>query len=225
MSIFVRPDSPPPRQPSPEFVPAPLPSPHLQARLRKSSSKQSISSSPSLPPGLHLSTGLRNFVHSTRSYEQLGERSERRRASSSPIVSPPTTPPSLPLPSTSLSVDHSRPSRRYPSCATTYRSPPPSPSIPSPPPPVPPIPAFVVTAPKEVKYMHHPSQPMSVSPIRLPDFDNVSPLSESTYIPQPLPRVPPPQKHSGIGMTCLKFFSLRHTKHNTKQSASYTTNA
>jgi hypothetical protein len=215
MSIFTRPDSPPPRQPSPEFVPAPLPSPHLQARLRKSSSKQSLS--PSVPPGLHPFPAPHNFVHSTRSYDHLNERLERRRISSSPVSS--TMPRSISqntIPSTSQSVDYSRPYRRYLSHGTTYRSPPPSPTISSPPPPVPPIPAMA-TASKEVKPM--PSQPMSVAPIRIPNFDNVSPLSESTFLPRQHPKVPLPQKQGGVGMTCLKFFSLR----NAKQRVPYTT--
>jgi hypothetical protein len=213
MSIFTRPDSPPPRQPSPEFVPTPLPSPHLRARLRKSSSKQSLGpSSPSIPPGL---SAPRNFIHSSRSYDHLDERTERRRRTSSNPMSGPITP--RPLTQnypTSLSVDHGR--RRNLSQATPYRSPPPSPAISPPPPPVPPIPAFVLTPPKEDKPTH-PPQSMS-GLIRLPDLDNVSPLSESTFIPRQHPKVPPP-KHSG--MTCLKFFSLR----NTKRRVIYTTNS
>jgi hypothetical protein len=204
MSIFTRPDSPPPRQPSPEFIPAPLPSPHLQARLRKSSSK--ISLSPSVPPGLHSFPTPHNSVHSTRSYEHLGERSGRRRISSTPVLSPLTRPHSTPLnnsPAPSHSLDHSRPYRRYPSHG---------PTISSPPPPVPPIPAMG-TALREVKSIHS-SQSISVAPICLPEFDSVSPVSESTCLPRQHPTAPSPQKQrlTGVGMTCLKFFSLRNTK-------------
>jgi len=210
MSIFTRPDSPPPRQPSPDFVPAPLPSPHLRARLHKSSSKQSLSNySPSVPPGLHPSLAPHNFVRSTRSCEHLNE--GRKRTSSTPILSPiPRSLPQLAIPSTSLSVDHGRPNRRFLSHATPYRSPPPSPTIHSPPPPVPPIPPFVIATTK-YKPTHTP-QPMS-TPIHIPDFGYVSPLPESTSLPQQNPKVhPSPQKHSAVRMTCLKFFSLRSTK-------------
>ena len=204
MSIFTRPESPPPRQPSPEFVPAPLPSPHFQARLRKSSSKQSLS--PSVPPGLHPLPVPRNLVHSSRSHEHLGNWPEGRRRTPSNPHTLSSTHRSPPTPPTSLSVDHAsgRHWRRSALQAGTYHSPPPSPAIPSPPPPVPPIPAFVAA---EVK--HKVSPPMSKSPICLPDFDNVA---VSTRQSRQQPKLPPLQNHSGIGMTCLKFFSTRNTK-------------
>jgi hypothetical protein len=224
MSFFTRPDSPPPRQPSPDFIPAPLPSPHLRARLRHSSSKQSLPSySPSLPPGLNPVPRAPKPLTSMRSCDHIngrsrtGEEYERRRTRSTLTASPPTTPRSLTAPSTSRASDE-RPHRRCLSSAIPYLSPPPSPTISLAPPPVPPIPAFVLTPPAaDVKSPRRP-QPMSITPIRLSELDNLPPLSPSTCLSQkqsrPSPPLPTstPEKHRSVGMTCLKFFSLRNSR-------------
>ena len=91
MSIFVRPDSPPPRQPSPDILPEPLPYPRHPCR---------VSSRPKVR------------IHSARSYdflsinpESLSDdghcslRSARPRTRSNLNISPLTTPSSSPAPS------------------------------------------------------------------------------------------------------------------------------
>jgi hypothetical protein len=103
MSIFVRPDSPPPRQPSPDILPEPLPYPHHPRRI------------PSRP---------KIRVHSARSYdflsikqESLSDdghcslRSARPRIRSNLNVSPVTTPSSSPAPSLTFSHSPSAPYR------------------------------------------------------------------------------------------------------------------
>ncbi|KAG6830827.1 hypothetical protein H0H92_014479 [Tricholoma furcatifolium] len=117
MSIFTRPASPPPRQPSPELLYSPLP---LRSRNRTLSNSQ-----PRPAP--------KKPILTVRSYNDLASRA---------IHSPPPTPRSLPP---TLTPDYHH--RRTLSNAIPYRSPPPSPTISSPPPPVPPIPAFVLSPP------------------------------------------------------------------------------
>jgi len=202
MSIFTRPDSPPPRQPSPQFIPTPLPSPHIHARLRKSSSKQSLPPT-TTPPGLHSFPTTNRLVHPVRSYDHLVTRRSPASTSSHLTPSPPR---SLQIHSAPLAADI-RPHRRCISHSTPYRSPPPSPTMASLPPPVPPIPAFVLEGKPS-----HTSQRASVTPIHL---DSISPLSESVFLPRKQarrPRPTTPEKHSCVGMTCWKFFSLRSMK-------------
>ncbi|KAF9464430.1 hypothetical protein BDZ94DRAFT_1256418 [Collybia nuda] len=215
MSFFSRPDSPPPRQPSPDFLPAPLPSPHLRARLRHSSSKHSLPNySPSLPPGLTPDL----FPRYMRSYDHINasiDGFERKRARSALTASPPTTPRSLPVPSSSRASDE-RPHRRCLSSAIPYRSPPPSPTISLAPPPVPPIPAFVLTPLVDIKSPPR-QKPSLTTPIHLPELDNLpslpQPTRRSRKQSRPLPlSTPSPEKHRSVGMTCLKFFSIRKSR-------------
>jgi hypothetical protein len=105
MSIFVRPDSPPPRQPSPDILPEPLPYPHHPRRI------------PSRP---------KIRIHSARSYdflnikqESLSDdghcslRSTRPRTRSNLNVSPVTTPSSSPAPPSAFSYSPSAPPVPY----------------------------------------------------------------------------------------------------------------
>lgn len=66
MSIFVRPDSPPPRQPSPDIAPAPLPYPHHPRRVVSQPKIRAVS--PVLPPGLQFPT---RTVQPARSYDRI----------------------------------------------------------------------------------------------------------------------------------------------------------
>ncbi|GLB33933.1 hypothetical protein LshimejAT787_0108170 [Lyophyllum shimeji] len=233
MSIFIRPASPPPRQPSPELAYAPLP---LRARQRTMSSQYSLST-PATPPGLGVRHQHKPML-SVRSYDHLHEkasrsgthhqefRSRNTRVRSHPTASPPTTPRSLPLPSPSRSQFSDIPlPRRTLSNAIPYRSPPPSPTIEAPPPPVPPIPAFVLSPPAQVKPVDY-SHPAGTMPIHLPDLDTLPSLSESTRIlrkqaPAPSPGKHPcsPEPHRSVGMTCLKFFSTRNSKRRAGQAS------
>ncbi|KAF5388419.1 hypothetical protein D9615_000519 [Tricholomella constricta] len=221
MSIFTRPQSPPPRQPSPELAYTPLP---VRARQRTTSSQHSSSSyAPATPPGLTLKRPYRPVL-SVRSCDHLHQRAQEHtlrntRTRSTLTASPPATPRSLPSPSRSQ-FNESPSHRRTLSNAIPYRSPPPSPTIAVPPPPVPPIPAFVLSPPAQIKSAHCP-QPVVIMPIHLPDLANLSPLDEPTHATRtrkhttpPSPHKPyvSPDKHRSMGMTCLKFFFLRNSK-------------
>ena len=70
MSIFVRPDSPPPRQPSPDIAIAPLPYPHHPRRVASQPKIRVVS--PSHPPGLHSPRTVqpvRSYDHMTKAHE------------------------------------------------------------------------------------------------------------------------------------------------------------
>ncbi|KAG6903509.1 hypothetical protein C0995_005532 [Termitomyces sp. Mi166 len=205
MSIFARPPSPPPRQPSPELGYTPLPSPHVRARHRTLSSQ--TSSAPSLPPGL-TTAKPRKSILTVRSCNDLPSSSRSQSIASS--STPPATPRSMHSPSRSHfgHIYH----RRTLSNAIPYRSPPPSPTLPSPPPPVPPIPTFALSPPTPMKRC---PPPAAITPIHLPDLDNVPPLTEVTCQPRsrkqasPTKHIRTPEK---VAMTCLRFFSLRNSK-------------
>lgn len=66
MSIFVRPDSPPPRQPSPDILPAPLPYPNHPRRVVSHPKIRTVS--PARPPGLQLPT---RTIQYARSYDHI----------------------------------------------------------------------------------------------------------------------------------------------------------
>ncbi|KAF8914020.1 hypothetical protein CPB84DRAFT_45621 [Gymnopilus junonius] len=65
MSIFVRPDSPPPRQPSPDILLTPLPCPHPR---RVSSQPEIELLSPAVSPRLDIQA---RTIHSSRSFDGL----------------------------------------------------------------------------------------------------------------------------------------------------------
>ncbi|PPQ83278.1 hypothetical protein CVT25_004018 [Psilocybe cyanescens] len=81
-SIFVRPDSPPPRQPSPDFLPAPLPYPHHPRRI--ASQPKIRVHSPSIPPGLH---GRNKTLQSARSCDFVSSRPSESRDEQDPRCS------------------------------------------------------------------------------------------------------------------------------------------
>ncbi|KAG5651965.1 hypothetical protein H0H81_006780 [Sphagnurus paluster] len=148
------------------------------------------------------------------------------RARSTLTISPPSTPRSLPPPSPSRSQFNDSPSyRRTLSQAIPYRSPPPSPTIAAPPPPVPPIPSFVLSPPAQIKStLPKPNRPLPspITPIRIQDLEDISPLSEFSHITSkfvPASQPPSPEKTKSVGLTCLKFFSLRNSKRGTTHTS------
>jgi len=231
MSLY-RPESPPPRQPSPELVHTSLPYPPIRARGTPPSPASMPRRNPKLslqvaspPAELQYLTGSQRPqgkpLLSSRSYDHMRENlspkasgsphSKPRRVSSRLNVSGPTTPRSLPSrsPPHSPNPNFKRGHRRSLSFAIPYRSPPPSPTISSPPPPVPPIPAFALT-PTDKKPVLRP-QPVDVAQIYLPELDDISPISEKPSLTFRKPTIPRADGSHG-GMTCLKFFSL-HNAH------------
>jgi len=223
MSIFIRPDSPPPRMPSPDIIPEPLSSPPIHSRSRTTSRRclrlPLQSQTAPIPPCLIGSPLLDKTLLSTRSCDHLREKANPGQWADGEAfgprgtlnVSPPTTPRSLPLPSpTDGSSNFRRGHRRTLSFAIPYRSPPPSPTIASRPPPVPPIPAFVLSPTDKKPILH--TQPTRLIPIYLPEPEAISPISEVSISPRKQNRsIPAPRREKSTGMTCLKFFSLRNS--------------
>ncbi|KAJ7590754.1 hypothetical protein C8J56DRAFT_933802 [Mycena floridula] len=192
--MFTRPDSPPPRQPSPEPQIVALNPPRTRRPLL------SMQSAPAVPRQSDFLT-VEKKLQSVRSFEQL---STKRRAPrfNQCLASPPSTPRSLQL---QTSPKSRQAHRRSLSFAIPYRSPPPSPTISQPPPPVPPIPAFALSSTDKKPVLHRPP----LVPIYLPDLDPISPIGPLT---SGEPSVMRPQRRTGTmeAMTCSKFFSLHN---------------
>ena len=202
--------SPPPRMPSPQLLPTPLPSPplhHQQSRTRLNALSQSKPPSPLFKPAATPSSSslLQRKLHAPRALphppldinlwldgDDFGARRERS-------VSPPTR---YPTPPTG-SVHHNHKRRPAP-ISTTHprsrsrpRSPPPSPGRPGTPPPVPPIPTQFLGASPE-------------KPVLTPRSSNhLTPVTR-------IPNLPPPQSHSPFlrkskssdAMTCIRLLTL-----------------
>ncbi|TFK75789.1 hypothetical protein BDN72DRAFT_831222 [Pluteus cervinus] len=210
MSIFVRPDSPPPRAPTPEFVPTPLPSPYVRARVRTSSQQQPStfpgpSRSPIHPPGLSVPPSSKRLLVA-RSCDHIGDKARSssldpesngvpRRTRSNLRLSTTTTR-SLGTPSPPPQ-EYARDHRRVVSSMPSRHSPP----------PVPPIPGFS----SDIKFIAQP-RPSQASSIRFPELDASSIHSDSSLMSSRKQCRSPPapmEKQRSLGMTCLRFFSLR----------------
>lgn len=226
MSIFVRPLSPPPRQPSPDFVPTPLPSPHIHTRARTSSQqfsgRVSSSNTPSHPPGLDIPPSRRLAI--ARSCDHLADRARvlrqelhphhipRRTRSNLQQLPPHLTNYPVTAPSPSSSASEHRDSQRKTSFSTSSCS---HSSNSVFPPPVPRVPTSLLSS-KESKTILHP-RPVNVSSVRFPELDASSHCSNDvpSLMPRKLCKSPPVphEKHKILGMTCLRFFSLRGSSH------------
>lgn len=216
MPIYARPDSPPPRAPSPVLVHIPLPSPPPRNRGRVASPRQARLRGHSKQPGLHQLTPARSYDHMSSKESNFrdldAEEPTRKRTRSTLTLPSPILSHSLSIPAAEFKPRH----RRSLSFAIPYRSPPASPTIALPPPPVPPIPTFVLTSPQSKPTRAYPST-LQIAPIYLPEIDELSPLSEtdtlvSSTLPEPKSLDSSQQKRRGVGMTCLKFFTLRNSR-------------
>lgn len=207
--LYSRPESPPPRVPSPPpYVFTPLASPSSRSHRKPSSS--SSSSAPSLPPGLQQEKSLltvRSFEHMSphKADLEIRHRQPKRTRSALGYTASSLRANSLPEPFIQPLV--SQPHHRTLSLASQISSPP-SPRSRSPPPPVPPIPSFVLT-PADEKSTHPVDQ--RITPIRFPSLDSLSPSHD-------LPAsVTKPSKKNGLcksriaSIPCLKLFSLRNS--------------
>ncbi len=202
--------SPPPRLPSPQLLPTPLPSPplhHQQSRTRLNTPTQSKPPSPLFKPAASSSSPVipQRKLHAPRALphppldinlwldgDDFGARRERSVSPSTRYPTPPAG-----------SVNHNN--KRQPApISTTHarsrsrpRSPPPSPGRPGTPPPVPPIPTHFLGASPE-------------KPVLEPRSSNhLSPVTR-------IPNLPPPQSHSPLlrksrssnAMTCIRLLTL-----------------
>ncbi|KAF9476479.1 hypothetical protein BDN70DRAFT_167387 [Pholiota conissans] len=225
MSLFVRPDSPPPRQPSPDILPVPLPYPHHPRRIASQPKIRVHSPGPLVPPGLQ---GRNKTLYTARScdfpqvemprekspfsddgHSSIQSARERTHSTATPtltVSSVPNTPSSSRPPSVKSSLEFAPRHRRTMSVA--FPNPPASPSLAqnerslS----VPEVP-YRYTGPRRIVL----PQPVSTTPvIMLPDIDQ--PGSEVRFPPRTTtekPRLPPLEKHKSMGVACLKFFGIR----------------
>lgn len=201
--------SPPPRMPSPQLLPTPLPSPPLhrqQSRPRLNPSSQSKPPSPLGGPVISGSPIIpQRNLHAPRAQPPPpldmnlwldGDDFGARRARSN---SPPST---YPPPERPAQHDHKRRlapiSTLHPRSRTRPRSPPPSPDRPSTPPPVPAIPThFLGSTPVESVL-----QPRSTN--------RLAPLGHIPDLPSSQPHEPLLRKsRSTNAMACINFLAVQ----------------
>ena len=195
MSIFVRPDSPPPRQPSPDITPAPLPYPHHPRRVASQPKIRAVTVSPARPPGLQLPT---RTVHSARSYDHI---TSAHNDDNSLLTPRKRTPPSLRLQQPFGPELNSRHMSTLTVTAVHRRS-----SVHVCPVANPPLPP---SGPKRTLRPH----PNSFDSLYLPEMD-------ASAIPQRKPPsksvLPALKKHKSLSMACLRFFRIRNSSQSQK---------
>lgn len=192
MSIFVRPDSPPPRQPSPDIMPAALPYPHHPRRVVSQPKIRAVS--PARPPGLQLPTRTvqyaRSYDHITSACSDNGPLTSRKRTPPTLRMQQPFGPNLNPRHMSTLTVTavHRRASVHV--CPVAN----------------PPHPPF---DPKRTLRPH----PNSFDSLYLPEMD-------ASSIPQRKPPsksvLPSLKKHQSLSMACLRFFRIRNSSQSEK---------
>ncbi|KAJ7765011.1 hypothetical protein DFH07DRAFT_770274 [Mycena maculata] len=207
--INARPDSPPPRSPSPDVVLAPLPPPRRRS-ARAHLSLEGNSPRPRLPLTL---ARIEKPLVSMRSCGDLRQSQTPRSASRSVVSAPPT--PRAIAPSSPSASTFRRTHKRTLSFAVPYRSPPASPTFASPPPPVPPIPEFVLSPTDKKPVLHTVAPaPTRVTHIYLPeweqftvtpDFASPAPRKKRTSMPGRRAGGAPP------AMTCSGYLALHNS--------------
>ncbi|PPQ99083.1 hypothetical protein CVT24_003643 [Panaeolus cyanescens] len=189
MSIFQRPESPPPRAPSPELPPAPLPYPHHARRVP--SQPRIRVQTPTVPPGLQVRP---KGLHSVRSCDNIYARNvdslqtSKARTRSAMMLSPSDTPNSSPSSSARNSSEFTPGHRRTSSVA--------------------------IQRPATSPISTYPPLPMRH--VYLPDIHSERP---NTIQSQSQPKLaskpvilPPLEKHKNLGAACLKLFRFRPSK-------------
>lgn len=188
MSIFVRPESPPPRQPSPDIALAPLPYPHHPRRVVSQPKIRAIS--PARPPGLQSPT---RTVHYARSYDHITSNSlltPRRRAPPTLRMQQPFGPELTPRHISTLTVTavHRRASVHI--CPVAN-------------PPLPPSGAKRTLRP----------HPNSFDSLYLPEMDSSAIPQRKPPSKSVLPSL---KKHKSLSMACLRFFRIRNSSQSEK---------
>ncbi|KII95064.1 hypothetical protein PLICRDRAFT_48034 [Plicaturopsis crispa FD-325 SS-3] len=226
-SSFFRAESPPPRCPSPELVITPLPSPPSFNNNRKRVSSTRTVSKSSLSPPTHRPT------LSTRSCEGLRSRAVELQSCSSP--SSMSSSPSAWTDTSSTSSHSSYRSlpvasrraligqpimkrgdseRRAPPVSPRY-SPPPSPAYyNTPPPPVPPIPAYARTASDRTPALRSATAP-ELDLRSEKDRGVEAEKAKESKPARKASRMSLGARSGEVGMTCLKFFTLRNSARDT----------
>lgn len=187
MSIFARPDSPPPRQPSPEIPHAPLPYPHHPRRVSSNPKIKAVS--PARPPGLQLPTRIvqsaRSYDHITSAHSDDGSLlTPRKRSHPTLKMQQPFGPELNPRHMSTLTVTAVHRRASVPVCPVAN-------------PPLPP------SDPKRTLRPH----PNSFDSLYIPAMD-------ANAIPQRKPPsksvLPSLKKHKSLSLACLRFFRIRN---------------
>ena len=191
MSIFVRPDSPPPRQPSPDIPTAPLPYPH---HPRRTVSHPKIrAESPTHPPGLQVPTRTvqyaRSYDHLTSAVSDNSRLTPRTRAPPTLRMQQPFSPELNPMHMSTLTrtAVHRR--------ASVHVYPVANPSLPP-------------SGPKRTLRPH----PNSFDSLYLPEMD-ASPIPQRKSPSKSV--LPSLKKHKSLSM-CLRFFRFRNSSQSEK---------
>ncbi|TRM67675.1 hypothetical protein BD626DRAFT_534033 [Schizophyllum amplum] len=205
-----RPESPPPRAPSPEVGFAPLP---VRSRNQSAASSSSTAAAARARTRLSPPRALRS-VRSTDAFRPtkkplLALNAQPRKMRSHGTLHEAAEPPSLPSSprstasssTSSSSSMSSRRSHRSLSHAVPYRSPPASPNVAAAPPPVPPIPAFALDE----------RTPLKQTQMRAPLLE---PENIAHMLGRPIVSRKTSFRDMRQGLTCASFFSLRNaTRH------------
>ncbi|KAL1747682.1 hypothetical protein HDZ31DRAFT_31452 [Schizophyllum fasciatum] len=211
--MYPRPDSPPPRAPTPEVDFAPLP---VRSRFQSSSSSSSAAAARarnqlSPPRTLRSVRSVDAFNRTKRSFPAHDARPRKIKSHGTlhDASSPPSSPRSTASSSSSSTSVSSRRSHRSLSQAVPYRSPPASPNLMASPPPVPPIPAFALDAhpaPKPAKA----KAAKRAQPQPLPEPESIAHLLGRPIVS----RKTSFRDVRQAGLTCASFFHLRNgTRH------------
>jgi hypothetical protein len=182
MSIFVRPDSPPPRQPSPDIPPTPLPYPNHPRRVVSHPRIRAVS--PTRPPGLQLPTRTiqyaRSYDHITSAHSDTTKRAPPTLRMQQPFGPELNT---RHMSSLTVTAVHRRASVHV--CPVAN-------------PPLPP------SGPKRILRPH----PNSFDSLYLPEMD----ASAIPQLKSPSKSVfPSLKKHKSLSIACLRFFRIRNS--------------
>ncbi|KAL1761025.1 hypothetical protein FB107DRAFT_269369 [Schizophyllum commune] len=211
-----RPDSPPPRAPSPEvdFTPLPVRSRHTSSTSSAAATRARNHLSP--PRALRSVRSVDAFHTRTKRTFPAHDAQPRKIKSHGTLheQSPPSLPssPRSTASSSSSSTSSSRRSHRSLSQAVPYRSPPASPNLMASPPPVPPIPAFALDerqSPKQTTKakLHKRAQ---AQPQPLPEPESIAHMLGRPIVS----RKTSFRDVRQAGLTCASFFHLRNgTRH------------
>ncbi|KAF9057678.1 hypothetical protein BJ165DRAFT_1521038 [Panaeolus papilionaceus] len=212
MSIFERPESPPPRAPSPDLSPAPLPYPHHARRVPSQPRIRVLT--PTIPPGLQSTTTTTpKLLHSVRSCDNIYARnldnsnslqSSKPRTRSALMLSPSDTPRSSPSSSARNSAEFAPGHRRTFSVAVARPATSPNslrPQLPHPNSQEPPKPIY---ASQPLRHIYLPD--IEDPSILQPQLPSQPKASQKPFI------LPPLEKHKNLGAACLKLFRIRPSK-------------
>jgi hypothetical protein len=211
MSIFTRPDSPPPRQPSPDILPTPLPHPRRlpsqpKIRVQLPHPSRSLHSMRSMDFTNEGGRMVSEDGHDSRSLPRTRKRTRSTFTSSSTPRSSPS-----PCPSTTDYLPDPVNHNRTLSVAIPSPSPSPTPTMVCSVPPLPSSKPSVVASSNNIVC----PKPVSLRPILFDQTDGLAAIDLQTagfqrkLSKSNSKRLPPLEKHKNVGLACLRFFGIK----------------